>query len=467
MGALSRFKFYALPCLVLLCLTLPHLDQGDFRRDTGRYAAVGHYMWSSGELLVPHLNPQTPYFNKPPLALLIHGLFLKTFGVNVAVARIPSILAAMGIVLLTMLAVRQIGSRTEALATGFVLATTLEFFRRSREISLDLWQLFFVMGAVVLILRAIRLTKPWLLAVAGLPLGLALLCKPLVALLVIPIAALWCLKSSQRRFVAWLFLATFPVALLVATPWHWHMYSQFGDAFLNQYFGHEVLDRALGLQLKQPVYYYLQEGLRTYWPWLPVLCYALVQRFGRNAPARKPHRDLVVLGLLWVIPMFLLLSIFPDKKPNYQLPLFPVLSWIVAAGLCRLPWRSSRAWYELRLPWLAPSAAALLALLSVLPIQIQKGADTNWKLILDWMARNPSADAVFEAGLVHNEICYFYLKTGKWLSPWRAECEINNIVNPILVTRSIHAPDLSKNGYLHPAVSAGDYAILATSRAGP
>src|SRR5688572_13045611 len=81
--AVSRFKFYALPSLVLLCLTLPHLEQGDFRRDTGRYAAVGHYMWSSGDLLVPHLNPQTPYFNKPPLALLIHGLFLKTFGVDV------------------------------------------------------------------------------------------------------------------------------------------------------------------------------------------------------------------------------------------------------------------------------------------------------------------------------------------------------------------------------------------------
>jgi 4-amino-4-deoxy-L-arabinose transferase-like glycosyltransferase len=71
-----------LPIAWLLAVTVPHLDQGDFRRDTGRYAAVGLYMWSGGSLLQPHLNPETPYFNKPPLGLWIHGAVLKLFGVS-------------------------------------------------------------------------------------------------------------------------------------------------------------------------------------------------------------------------------------------------------------------------------------------------------------------------------------------------------------------------------------------------
>jgi len=484
---LRRFKLYLLPCLLLLCLTVPHLDQGDFRRDTGRYAAVGHYMWSGGHLGVPYLNPETPYFNKPPLALLIHGLFLKTFGVSLAVARIPSILAALGVLILSMTAVRQIGSRAEAVASGFVLASTMEFFRRSREISLDFWQLFFMMAAVVLILRALRVsnesslamakrgegctTRPeqakacttnmWLLAAAGVPLGLALLCKPLVALLVIPIAARWCLWAKQKRLILWLFLATFPVAFLVALPWHWHMYSVFGDRFLDQYFGKEVVDRARGLLLRQPIYYYVVENLRTYWPWLPVLAFAAFHRFKQQEHPRPPRRDLVVFGLWWVFVMFMLLSIFPDKKPNYALPLFPMLSWVVAAGLCRFPFRKLRSWYKLQLPWLAPSTAALFIALTIAPIQFQKGADKNWTTLLHWMSQNASAEgAIFEAGLDYNDVCYFYLKTGKWLRHWRdEELAANVALKPILLTHSTYAPGPD----FQPAFSAGTYVIFAAS----
>jgi 4-amino-4-deoxy-L-arabinose transferase-like glycosyltransferase len=480
-GRVRRFKLYLLPCLLLLCLTVPHLDQGDFRRDTGRYAAVGHYMWSGGHLDAPYLNPETPYFNKPPLALLIHGLFLKTFGVSLVVARIPSILAALGVLILSMTAARQIGSRAEAIASGFVLASTMEFFRRSREISLDFWQLFFMMTAVVLILRALRLdnqsslptreqakactTSRWLMAAAGIPLGLALLCKPLVALLVIPIATGWCLWAKEQRLIPWIFLATFPVAILVALPWHWHMYSLFGDRFLDQYFGREVVDRARGLLLRQPIYYYVIENLRTYWPWLPVLIFAVYHRFRQQVHRRLPHRDLVIFGLWWVFMMFVLLSIFPDKKPNYALPLFPMLSWIVAAGFCRLPWRKLRSWYELRLPWLAPATAVLFIALSIAPIQFQKGADKNWTTLLKWMSQNASAPGpIFEAGLDYNDVCYFYLKTGQWLRHWREEELATNVaLRPILLAHSTYAPKLSRLPEFQPAFTAGNYVIFATS----
>src|SRR5664280_3878878 len=140
---LTRIQLIGLPCLLLLCCTLPHLDQGDFRRDTGRYAAVGLYMWTDGHVGVPYLNPDTPYFNKPPLATIIHGLFLKIFHVHVAVARFPSVLAALGVVIMSVLTVSLIASRVEALVSGLVLATTYEFFRRTRAISLAFWQLFF------------------------------------------------------------------------------------------------------------------------------------------------------------------------------------------------------------------------------------------------------------------------------------------------------------------------------------
>src|SRR5262249_43357247 len=136
-------KLCLLPVIWLLAVTVPHLEQGDFRRDTGRYAAVGLYMWDGGSLLQPHLNPNTLYFNKPPLAFWIYGVCLKLFGVHLTVARLPSIAAALGVVCLSVLTARQIGSKAEALTSGLVLALSYEFFRRTREISLDFWQLLF------------------------------------------------------------------------------------------------------------------------------------------------------------------------------------------------------------------------------------------------------------------------------------------------------------------------------------
>ncbi len=326
-------KDYLVPLVILLAVTLPHLEQGDFRRDTGRYAAVGLYMWSGASPLAPCLNPETPYFNKPPLAIMIHGIFLKIFGVYLPVARLPSILAALGVVLLSMMSLRQIGSRSEAMVSGMVLALTYEFFRRTREISLDFWQLFFVMGAVFFVLVAIRENRPVKLLLAGVFVGLALLCKPLVALGTIPVFALWLIVRRRASLLPCLFGGTLPVALLVAAPWHYHMYCKFGDQFLAQYFGNEVVGRALGRYSRQPFTYFFKLIGQTYWPWMLGLAYALHYRFVKRVPHRENSRDPILYAGIWLIIVLLAIRIFPYKGPNYALPVYPLLSWVVALGL--------------------------------------------------------------------------------------------------------------------------------------
>jgi 4-amino-4-deoxy-L-arabinose transferase-like glycosyltransferase len=413
-------RVWLLPFLVLLCVTVPHLGQGDYVRDTGRYAAVGHFMWEGRYPWVPYLNPETPYFNKPPLALMIHGAFLQTFGVHLAVARLPSILAALGVVGLTMLTVREIGSRTEALTSGLVLASTYEFFRRTREISLDFWQLFFLMAAVYLAVTALRRHHRIRLVLAGVPIGLALLCKPLVGLVVIPIFGIWIVMARRPRWLPWLLLGTLPVAVGIALPWHLHIHALFGRDFLAQYFGHEVVDRALGLERNQALYYYLAENLRTYWPWALGVLFALVHRFHGRKPRRRQQRDLVLYALIWLGPVLLALSLFPDKKPNYALPLYPMLAWIVAYGLCRLPRPRLRRWYDSGFRGLAPALAIMLLLVSVAPIQFQPPPDRNWQRLFAWLQehRVDSSRIAFD-GALSNDVCYFYLKTGQWLRSWQ------------------------------------------------
>jgi len=410
------FKLYFPPLIILLAVTLPHLGQGDFRRDTGRYAAVGLYMFDGGNLLTPYLNPETPYFNKPPLPLFIHGFFLKTFGTHLVVARVPSILAALGVLLLSMMSVRQIGSRAEAVVSGMVLALSYEFFRRTREISLDFWQLFFVMFAVYFVLRAMKENRRHELVLAGVFIGLGLLCKPLVALGTIPVFAAWLIISRRYALLPCLFWGTLPAAVLVAAPWHFYMYHKFGHAFLSQYFGHEVLDRARGLILTNPFVYYFKLIAQTYWPWMIGLAYAFYHRGRRLVPHRENSRDLFLFGGVWVALILLGISCFPDKKPNYALPLYPMMSWMVAWGLCRMPWMKLRAWYRQGFPGLKTSFVSLGIILAVAPIQFQKPADPDWKSILSWFKdRRVMPDHIGYFKLEADDICYYYLQTGDWL----------------------------------------------------
>jgi 4-amino-4-deoxy-L-arabinose transferase-like glycosyltransferase len=382
-------------------------------------------MWSGGSLLRPYLDPQTPYFNKPPAALLIHGWFLKTFGRDLVAARAPSILAALGVVLFTVLVARRIAGRAEAVASGLVLAFTYEFWRRTREISLDFWQLFFVMAAVYCVVCGIRSRSPrgaLLVAGAGVPLGLALLCKPLMALLIVPVLCGWLWLGlcgvTRRRALLALLAGAVPLACVVALPWHLHMHAVFGSAFVRQYFGHEVVDRARGLLMREPFYFYAFTLAATYWPWSLAAGWAVWRRCNLPGPVREPGRDLVLLGGIWALFFLGALTLFPDKKPNYALPVYPALAWVAAAGICRLRWPGMRQWYEKGLAWLAPALVLLLAGLSVSPIQFQKPPSREWASVLAWLDARKDGVRLFHQNLPPNDHCYYYIKRGHWLEPY-------------------------------------------------
>jgi 4-amino-4-deoxy-L-arabinose transferase-like glycosyltransferase len=416
---LTRTKLFGLPCLLLLCCTLPHLDQGDFHRDSGRYATVGLYMWTDGQVGVPYVNPDTPDFTKPPLAIAIHGLFLKLFNVHLAVARIPSVLAALGVVILSVLTLALIASRVEALVSGLVLATTYEFFRRTREVSLDFWQLFFVMLGIYLVVRSLKRGKPAGLLLAGVPFGLALLCKPLVALGIIPVLAVWAVIMKERRGAIWLLTGTPAVALIVAAPWHLYMWSLFGPAFIQKYFGYEVIGRLEGNMATRPFPYYFVLISQTYWPWLLAVAWAVWKRWPRPETAQgRKSPDAVLLGFVWVGCGLLALSLFPDKKPNYALPIYPMLSWVAAAGLCRLPWPWLRTWRSRQFIGLAPATAGLLVLLSVLPIRFQSPPGKDWPALFRWMQEQhiPPASLCYwdvdKSERMEDFLCDYYLKAG-------------------------------------------------------
>lgn len=404
-GMRRTFWIYLLPLVLLMAVTLPHLGQGDFVTDTGRYAAVGLQAWRDPSLFwTLHLQPTVPYFNKPPLVFWIHGLFLHVFGVSVAMARFPSILAALGVVALSVSIVRRLLGNGVALASGCVLALTYEFFRRTREVSLDQWQLLFMLGAVWFCLRAAsgkRWGDAWL---AGVTLGLALMCKPFMALMVLPVMIWIC----RRPAMVWSMLAG---CVLVALPWHVAMVVTHGDAFVTQYFGREILSRAQGEINAQPWWYYAEEMGRSYWPWWLAFA-AGVWRFASGVGS--PRRRVALKGaLLWVGFWVVALSCFPDKRPRYELPLYPGMAIVAGYGLVLLPWRGLRNWYRRRLALTVGVVVLLGAVAAMLPLKVKDPPARDIGALLEW-CREHTGEAIYSAALSTNDEGYFYLRLGDW-----------------------------------------------------
>lgn len=414
----ARWWCYLVPAVVFLALTLPHLDQGGFRTDTGRYAAVGLQMWRTGGFWTPRLQPDVLYFSKPPLVFWIHGLSLRALGVGVWQARLPTVLAGLGCVLVMVALARRYAGRTRALAVGVVLATTLEFFRRTKEISIDMWQALFLLGAAWCVSVAItrrrgaRSDAAWF-ALAGVGVGLALMCKPLVGLLAVPILAAWMVLVGEWRRVGWLGL-TVAAAAVVAGPWHVCMAAVHGEAFVGRYFGKEIAERAAGEIVREPWWYYFNEMVQYHWPWLiaaagglAAWAFAFPRGFGR------PDRRGVALAVVWSVGWLALLSAFPDKRPRYGLLFYPSLAWVAGVWVVEVLPADWRRFLLRALGVITACVAVGGAAFALAPVRVNRPADPGFEAVAGWMREHPGRTVVV-GDVGSNENGWVYLLTGRW-----------------------------------------------------
>jgi hypothetical protein len=233
-------------------------------------------------------------------------------------------------------------------------------------------------------------------------------------LFALPVFALWLALSGRARLILWIAVGALPIALLVAAPWHLYMYSAFGARFTDQYFVHEVVDRARVADKGTSIFYYIGEITRTYWPWMLGLGCAIYFRIRKRSAQTE---RIVILAAIWVVFWLIALSIFPDRKPNYALPIYPMLAWIASWGICCLPAPALSNWYDRGFPWLMPAVILLFLVATFAPLKFQAPPEKNWAALIAWIqaTKLDSAQLAYE-NVDQNDVCYVYLKTGKWMS---------------------------------------------------
>ncbi|MDE2852481.1 MAG: glycosyltransferase family 39 protein [Acidobacteriota bacterium] len=344
-----------LPYLVLAAaataVLLPGIGSRDlWNPDEPRYAEVAREMLleprAIENFLVPRLNGER-YDHKPPLHFWNIALFgALRGGVDEVAARLPSLLAGIGSVLVVFaLAGRMFDRRTAWLAAPIFLTSALVMWNgRVGQIDMTLTSLELL--AILFWARG----RSWAADdppvrpgghLANLPffacLGLATLAKGPVGLIVPLLAVVtWLAIERDRAGVAELRLGR---GLLL---WAAIVLAWFGPAVWiagKSYFDALILDQTVSRYAEatyhpRPWHYYFRTLPGTFAPWTllaPVTVYAAFRASHRESAGREARA--VRFLLIWIASTFVFFSVSGGKRTVYLLALAAPLAMLVAYGV--------------------------------------------------------------------------------------------------------------------------------------
>jgi len=369
----SRWFVLLGPAMVVVFLSLPGIGQGDFRTDSHVYVAVVVGMLDSGDWVHPMLG-NVPYHNKPPMGMWMVMPFVAAMGPTLIAVRVAMILiAALCASAVTGLS-RELVSARVAMTAGLVFGLTHEFFRYTHAFSLDLaLTLFLVLSAWSVVhgagIRRGEARSGWWIVLGGVPMGLALMTKPMIGLLLVPVLIVWLVVVGRARMLGWM-VGFLVVALMVALPWHVEMMRAYPGgsltAFVDTYVYAQSIDRlsSASTHVTEPWWYYGAEIGRSYVPWVVFLVGGLVwMGIRRRSVTGRWEGD--ALALLWVGIWIGVLSISGGKSMRYVVPAYPALALFVAGVLVHMPPRGRMT--VVVLPWVVGVVGIIVA---VLPVRI-------------------------------------------------------------------------------------------------
>lgn len=322
--------------------------------DEGRYAEIAREMLADGDWLMPHMNG-IPHVQKPPLIYWFTAVSLAAFGREEWAARLPSALAAIGVVILIfLLAKRLFGDRNPAVAAALVLTTTGGFFAGSQLLTPDMLMTFWIVAAITAAIHR----HPWWFFLF---MGLGFLTKGPMAL-VVPICAVvgwqWGTPPLVRSPMPW----ARGMLLALGISLSWFVVLSIRDPELFRYFFQNELVERFGSTShgrSKPFWFFLLVLPAGLLPWIFLLPWRGIWqrlRSGRRPDARQ--------GLLvgWVVPPLVVLSLSGSKLPTYILPLLPAFALLVAG--VSIP---------LRRIWSIAVPTALVLLLGILYLSRHEG----------------------------------------------------------------------------------------------
>ncbi|MGU3493846.1 ArnT family glycosyltransferase [Xanthobacteraceae bacterium A53D] len=363
-------------CLLLVAVALVAFLPGfssisPIDRDEARFAQASKQMLETGNFVdirfkedVRYKKPVGIHWMQAASAGLAEAVVGPSARTTIAYYRIPSLLGAIGAVLLTYWAALAFVSRRGALLAGLMMASCVLLGIEARLAKTDAMLLFSVVACMGALARA-YLAPPedrrgtfanaaifWTAMAVGI-----LIKGPMTPLFVgLPILVLAITERSLAFFRRLRPLPGIVWCLLLVLPWFVAIYRVTDGHFFELAVGVDMLGKVTEGQEGHwaPPGTYLLAIWGTFWPSIVLAVFALPLAW--RSRREKP----VTFLIAWVVPAWLVFEITATKLPHYVLPVYPALAILTAMAVERGLF--DRAGVHLRrLAWLWPLLGTVLA----------------------------------------------------------------------------------------------------------
>jgi 4-amino-4-deoxy-L-arabinose transferase-like glycosyltransferase len=329
----------ALICIIFAGALIPVIPLAEFSGGMENFnVATAVESQRNGHWLMPYLG-LLPRAAKPPLVHWITAVGISLFPNSLAWgSRGPSIFISCAM----LVAVYELGRTLEdwllGLIGAFICGTTILFLKFAWQASYDLHLALWVTVANWQLARATFHQRRWSgCLLAGVAIGLALMCKGPVALLqtIFPWAAFlawrrWRWKSHTRGAAAWTgpILCAVGLMLLIALPWT--LYAVWVNRhMLGLIFNEVTLAGEAGYDTRVRWHAYII-FFPLMLPWLIWFLSGFVDAWRDGS--RAPQRWLLIL---WLVLPILVMTFFPERRDRYLLPMAAAAALLAAHGVLR------------------------------------------------------------------------------------------------------------------------------------
>ncbi|HKL36813.1 MAG TPA: glycosyltransferase family 39 protein [Salegentibacter sp.] len=313
-------KYLILLILVGLSVFFVNLDAIYINIMEARNFITAREMLTDSNWIFTTMNAE-PRYEKPPLPTWLTAISMSVFGMEGLFGlRLPSAIMGLILVVFTYKFLLKITRNIElSFLAGIIAATSFYIVFSSRDGQWDIYTHSFMMLAIFLLYKLYNTTKNWYLiaTISGVFIGCSILSKGPVSLyalflpFLIAYGFIYKFKGTKERWKALLLLV---VVALISGGW-WNLYVYLFDTRAVAEITSQETGRWLNYNVR-PFYYYwsffIQSGLWTI-PSFVALLYPYLKNKVSNKKAYK-------FTLFWTLASVFLLSVIPEKKSRYLLP---------------------------------------------------------------------------------------------------------------------------------------------------
>ncbi len=363
----ARF-FWTLAILSALLLLAP-IRVGDLAGyDDARFALVAKHVVQSGHWLEIESNGG-PALEHPPLFSWMEAALFVPFGLSDSLAKLPSALCGLGVILLVAwLGRRMTGDPFIGALAMFVMATSIYFIKYASRAMTDVPFTFFFLAAVCSWVLS-EDNPRWLLA-AGAFAGLAQLTRALMGVSIPLLFAVDMLVNRRRRPLGYL-IAGLALAFVPPIAWYAQWIYRYGEEFFvrhSMYMNQEVTgELSPAWRRYTGAFEYIWMVAKSYWPWLPAMVAGMVVVIRKRDPKLR-------LLIAWVAVIYVLCAITKSRVLRYMLPAYPAFAILAAIGML---WLIPERHLRNALRVLTPVLAVVVLVVAIRPPVIWHATETR------------------------------------------------------------------------------------------